>query len=180
MCCESKQNCTVRVNRICVHYILYLIISFKIRSCSTELYQSFLFTFFLIISAGATTQQETWSALTPLPLSPPPPSLHPAILSSRVSADGQALSATLPPRPHPTAHRRLYSLILHRMLPPQPSPNWSDTTLSALTLHTRASKECVCVCIFTHKFSDAGKLVLDQIARLLREYSLLSSFFLCW
>lgn len=103
--------------------------------------------------SGATTQQETWTSWTPLPPCRPPP-LYPVKLSLRASADGPAPLATPPPLHQQSTHQCSHQLTHHRTPPLLPSPSSYDTTPSAPTLHTRASKKSVWflfVCVFSYR-----------------------------
>ena len=71
------------------------------------------------------TPQETWSWRPALPC---------RRRSRQRSAEGPAPSATPPHSPPPRG-----SWDPHSSLQPPPNPNWSDTTPSAPTAHTRAS-----------------------------------------
>lgn len=97
-----------------------------------------LFLMLFAVFSGATTQQETWSASTPLclrPLSPPPP-----LLDNRVSADGPAPSATLRPPPRQRTPLFAHWHAARRSRPQRSRPNSCVTSLSALTHHIKASK----------------------------------------
>ena len=56
--------------------------------------------------SGATSQQGTWSTLTPLSSCLPPPPLYLVMSSRRASVDGPAPSATLPPPPQDSRTHR--------------------------------------------------------------------------